>query len=345
MSRPLIVLLALAACAGDAPEAGPPAAVVAPSPATPDAPAPGAAAGPTKADAAPAGATGPEEPAGPDETAPGAVVGDPSDAAPTPEAPATEAPATEPPAPEAPAPEAPEPDAATDPGPAHPAEPTADAAPADGAQPTDGAQPAEEAAPAAPVDHPVRDYTIQEQSTLYVQVFKDPDTLAAALSHDHVVRAGAVSGHFTWDLDDPTACAVEVDVPVSRLIVDPPKLRARVGLEGTLSDKQRGDVAKNMRARSQLWAGQHDTITFRSTGCEDAGNGDIRVRGDLTIRGKAVRKSVVLALAADETSLQAKGTFKARATDFGFSPFTAMAGALKNRDQMTFTVRLVASAW
>jgi polyisoprenoid-binding protein YceI len=95
-----------------------------------------------------------------------------------------------------------------------------------------------------------------------------------------------------------------------------------------------------MRSKAQLWADKHGTITFRSTGCAEAGDGAVRVTGDLTVRGQAARKTVTLALDAGAADLTATGRFTANATDFGFSPYSAMAGALKNRDQMRFTVKL-----
>ena len=328
MSRPLIVLLALAACGGDMPE--PPRQGGAPMPAAPS------TATPTEA-----ASVAEPEPAPPAE-APGAPPAEPAPAtAPV----AAPTPATEPTSTEEPAPTT-EPAPTAEPAPQAEPEVAAPAAEDDAASPSDeGSDAVVEAGPAAPAELPPPTYTIRDDSTLYVQVFKDPDTLAAALSHDHVVRAGKLSGVFTWDVDDASACVIEVDVPVSGLVVDPPKLRARVGLDGTLSDKQRGEVAKNMRAKSQLWGSKHPHIRFRSTRCESMSGGKVRVHGDLTIRGQTAREVVVLKIDADETSLVATGSFKARATDFGFAPFTAMAGTLKNRDEMTFTVKLLASAW
>jgi hypothetical protein len=43
---------------------------------------------------------------------------------------------------------------------------------------------------------------------------------------------------------------------------------------------------------------------------------------------------------ADEASFSATGGFKAKHTDFGMDPFTAMLGALKNENEMKFTASL-----
>jgi hypothetical protein len=42
--------------------------------------------------------------------------------------------------------------------------------------------------------------------------------------------------------------------------------------------------------------------------------------------------------------MSAAGTFSAKATDFGFEPYSALLGALKNRNEMKFTVDVKGAA-
>ncbi|MCB9794119.1 MAG: YceI family protein [Alphaproteobacteria bacterium] len=181
------------------------------------------------------------------------------------------------------------------------------------------------------------------RSSLTVQVYKDPDTVGAALSHDHVIAARAWTGQATWDPSDLSACKVSFTVPVARLDVDPPKLRAAVGLEGELSEKQREEVKGNMLAKDQLWGDQHPNITFTSTGCAAKGE-QVEVAGRLNIRGVDKDMRVTMTVSADGQSFTASGSFRAKATDFGFEPFTAGFGALKNKDAMRFAVSVTGSA-
>lgn len=177
------------------------------------------------------------------------------------------------------------------------------------------------------------------QSQLLVQVYKNPDTMGAGLSHDHVIVARELSGSVVWHPSDASQCALSVELPVRRLAADPPTLRAAVGLEGTLSDKQRSQVRDHMLAKGQLHASAYPTIRFVSSSCS-ATQGAVQVKGTLTIRGKS--KPVSTTLTVDlSTGFRAEGSLRIRATDFGFEPYTALMGALKNRDEMTLRVRLV----
>lgn len=177
-----------------------------------------------------------------------------------------------------------------------------------------------------------------EESRLYVQVYKDPDTAAAGMSHDHVVLARGWSGSVTWHPQDPSQCRIRVVVPVDRLDPDPAWLRKVVGYEGELSEGNRKTIKKNLLARDQLDAESFPRITFESKSCSGT-RGAVKVVGDLELRGRTRSITTILAVKLDE-GFSASGSFDARATDFGFEPYTAMLGALKNQDRMRFTVEL-----
>jgi len=170
-------------------------------------------------------------------------------------------------------------------------------------------------------------------------VYKDPDTVAAGLSHDHVMVASGWSGTVRWDPADPASCMVEVRVPVSGLQVDPAAWRTRVGYDTTLDDAQRAQIRDHMLSGDQLDAGHHTDMRFVASSCAVSGT-KVKVTGTLTIRGVAVTVSPTLALQADATSFSAAGSLAIKATSFGFSPYTAMLGALKNRDDMKLTLDL-----
>ena len=182
-------------------------------------------------------------------------------------------------------------------------------------------------------------YTLSSTaSTLYVQVFKDPDTVGAGISHDHVVVAKGWSGTVTWHPTDASQCQIDIRVPVSKLVVDAPSMRTAVGYDGELSESQRRTVKKNMLASDQLNVSMFPDITFSSTTC-DATTGEVTITGVLAIRGQRKTISARLQVSLDQ-GFSAAGSFTARHTDFGFDPYTAMMGALKNRNQMRFSVTL-----
>jgi polyisoprenoid-binding protein YceI len=191
--------------------------------------------------------------------------------------------------------------------------------------------------PAAPVAT-VADYTLDPgKSSLYVQVFKDSGTLASGLSHDHVVTATGWSGSVRWDPSSPAACKVDITVPVSGLRPDEEAMRKRVGYDVMLEPSQREEVKGNMLAAGQLDAKRFGSITFASTRCEAAGD-KVKVTGTLTVHGVPKAVTSTMKLAGDGKTLTASGTFTAKATDFGFDPYTALLGALKNKNEMKFTV-------
>ena len=195
------------------------------------------------------------------------------------------------------------------------------------------------AAAPAPTTATAHSYTLNSSSSeLYVQVFKDPTTLAAGLSHDHVVVATGWTGTVDWDTADVSHCKVSISVPVSKLVNDETSMRQKVGYTTTLDDGQRAEVKGHMMDASQLNASSFASITFNSTGCVASGD-KVNVTGNLSIHG--VQKSVTVAMkvTATATDFSASTLFNMSHTDFGISPFSALAGSLKNKNEMTFVVK------
>ena len=205
--------------------------------------------------------------------------------------------------------------------------------------------PAAEAAPepaAAPAPSPVR-YTLGAGTALHVRVYKDPDTVAAGLSHDHAIASTQHSGSATWTVGDPSACKLDITVPVAGLDPDPDALRSKVGLPGVLDAGARAEIKEHMLDSDQLNAKAFPNITFQSTGCSGSGEA-ITVAGKLTIRGKTKDVSVKMKVKADASGFSASGSLPIKATDYGFQPFSALLGALKNKNEMTLVVNLVGKA-
>lgn len=182
------------------------------------------------------------------------------------------------------------------------------------------------------------DYVVEPgRSHLEVLVYKDPDTIAAGASHDHVITAQGWTGFITWSQGDNASCKVKFDVPVSSLSPDQPARRKVHGLTSVLSDGQRGDVKKNMLGGDQLAAGKHAKITFNAKSCS-AAQGTVQVKGALTIRGVTKPVTIPMKVTATDAEFAAKGQVTIKATDFGFQPYTAGFGALKNKNQMKLVI-------
>jgi polyisoprenoid-binding protein YceI len=195
------------------------------------------------------------------------------------------------------------------------------------------------AADAAPVTYaldPVR-------SEMIVLVYKDPDTLASGLSHNHVMRAASSTGTITWDEANVGACKISISIPVAQLAVDEDAQRQKLGYELALSESQKADVKKNMLSKDQLDGATHPNITFESSSCTQSG-ATVTVVGNLTIKGKAKQVAVPMTMLVDDESLAASGAFSAAHTDFGFQPYTALMGQLKNKNELSFRLKIKAKA-
>ncbi|MFM2245681.1 MAG: hypothetical protein RL071_1755, partial [Pseudomonadota bacterium] len=163
--------------------------------------------------------------------------------------------------------------------------------------------------------------------------------VAAGLSHDHAIASTQHSGTVRYDPANPAACAISVTVPVAGLDPDPDALRQKVGLPGVLEASARAEIKEHMLDAEQLNAKAFPTITFVSTSCAASGD-QVKVAGTLTIRGKAQPVSLNMKVKADASSFSASGSLPIKATQFGFQPFSALLGALKNKDEMTLVVNL-----
>jgi polyisoprenoid-binding protein YceI len=181
-----------------------------------------------------------------------------------------------------------------------------------------------------------------DESLLFVQVFKDPTTLLAGMSHDHVVRARAVTG--TVELDPETgSCRAELRIPVAALEPDEPWLRKQVRLADRLDESDRATVKRNMLARAQLDAKRFPEISVTITQCKVVGGSErVNLTGALEIRGQSSPLDLVAEVTEEDGRLRVRGSFTKRHRDFGFAPYSAGLGTLKNREELTFVFNLVA---
>lgn len=179
--------------------------------------------------------------------------------------------------------------------------------------------------------------TYNLNGSLYIQVYKDPSTVAAALAHDHIVQAKGWTGTATIDLADLSSCAMDISVPVDTLVVDATPIRENLGYTTFPKDSEREDIKKEMLSEGQLNGAKYKTITWKTTKCEMNGE-RVNMTGDLTIRGKSKTLTLPMSVKQDEVSFHAKGAVAIKATDFGFDPYSAGFGALKNQNRMLLSV-------
>lgn len=198
------------------------------------------------------------------------------------------------------------------------------------------APPPEAPAPSPP---PITYRLDPAKSWLYAVVYNDTSAMASRLGHDHGLRPKTFDGTVVWDADDAAACKVDLSFAVTSLWPDPPGLREREGLSasGTVGEDSKPTIVGNLQGRSQLDAARYPTIAFHATRCSGT-TGEVTVEGELSIHGVSKPVSAVMQVSATSGAFAATGSFRIRHTDFGFSPFTNLAGALRNRDEIKVVV-------
>lgn len=176
------------------------------------------------------------------------------------------------------------------------------------------------------------------QSELVVQLFKAGP--ASALAHDHVVHATEYGGALRGDPADPARVTVVIDVKAASLRADEPALRRKYGLPD-MSDKERGQVQSTMESEGQLDVAHHPALRFASKRVVEQGEGHYLVAGDLTIRD--VTRPVELPVDVERAgnTVRARGTLRFQQSSFGYRPYSAFMGAVKNRDEVVLHVDVV----
>ena len=179
-----------------------------------------------------------------------------------------------------------------------------------------------------------------ERTRLSVRTHRDG--VGGRLAHDHVVEATEVTGHVEYDAGRPEASSVTVEARTTSLRVDEPAARRRLGLEGDLSESQRADVAKAMRGPEQLDVARYPMIRFASTRVVADGDGRLRITGALTLRGVTREVSFPATVALEGGVLRGQATLTFLQSSFGYQPYSALLGAIRNKDEVSLHIELVA---
>jgi polyisoprenoid-binding protein YceI len=178
------------------------------------------------------------------------------------------------------------------------------------------------------------------RSELVVQLFKAG--IGGPLAHDHVVSATQYTGQIQVDLADPTRSVITVAVQTTALQADDPALRQKYKLTKPLSEKDRQEIQAHMQAPDQLDVGRYPTIQFRSTQIARQAEGQYTVTGDLTMR--AVTQSVTFPVQGELQAglLHGWGSFRLLQSRFGYKPYSAFLGAIRNQDEVVLHFDIVA---
>lgn len=168
-----------------------------------------------------------------------------------------------------------------------------------------------------------------------VRVYKDG--ALSRFAHNHVVEAVAWQGSASFDPAKPENCKINITMPVNKLRVDAPRARNRIkekGYDSLIGDDDRKKIKSNILATNQLHATAYPNINFNSTSCKKDGE-KYTINGKFTLRG--VSKNIAVkgaSIKLNDGKIHIRGKFKIKATDYGFQPYKAAAGAIKNKNEM-----------
>tara|TARA_A100001515_G_scaffold91598_1_gene73030 strand:+ start:945 stop:2474 length:1530 start_codon:yes stop_codon:yes gene_type:complete len=180
-----------------------------------------------------------------------------------------------------------------------------------------------------------------EDSLLYVQVYKNLDAAASGLAHDHVMRSANWEGFATYNPEDITKCSMGFTLPVEDLQVDEPAMREYVGYGDEISAEDRETIREHMLAEDQLNANAYSDISFTSTSCEFASEDTLTVTGDMTIRNVTREWNVNLSFAAQEDEFYMSSVIDFTHSDFNIIPYSAFFGAVSNSEPLKITFDMV----
>ena len=153
-----------------------------------------------------------------------------------------------------------------------------------------------------------------------------------AFAHDHSVEAKKIMGCATIDETDVTRSSIKLEFPSADIRVIDPKE----------SEKDRAEVQRTMETEV-LRVSEYPSIIFESTAVERTGDANrMRVRGNLTIRGKTLPVVIPLTLThLDEGTYRATGEYRFKQSSFLIKPVQLAGGTVKVKDELETQFEIV----
>lgn len=179
-----------------------------------------------------------------------------------------------------------------------------------------------------------------KKSELVVKTFKEG--FAAALAHNHVIKATEAKGELAWDPAAPEATKIAVTVNVAGLVADEFELRKKHGQTNEVSANDQRKVTQAMLGPDQLDAAKFPTISFTSSSVAKDASGAMVVTGKFTLHGVSREVKVPVNIQTKDNQIVGDGKLALRVSDYGIQPYSTALGSIKNKDQVELVLHLVA---
>lgn len=193
--------------------------------------------------------------------------------------------------------------------------------------------------PAAPSGRVVAVYRVVE-ADVAVKVYRDGPL--AQLGHNHVISTTAVTGRI--ELREPLAASsFSLSLPLEALVVDDAARRAAAGADfpDNLTAADREGTRRNLLGPALLDAARHPVLRLDSVAVAAGGEG-YRVTARTQVAGVDRQVEVPARLERQGAELVVSGAFVLTHAELGLTPFSAALGALRVREDMEVSYRLVA---
>jgi len=190
------------------------------------------------------------------------------------------------------------------------------------------------------------------RSLITVSVYRDGPL--ARLGHDHVVASRNIEGLVrlaavppdpatSIPTDDVVQSRTDFRIPLLKLSVDEPELRAIFGLTTTPSEKAIAGTRRNMHEKvlqtdNWPWLTGHAVWLGGELAQSTLGL-------EINLHGVSWRTKIAAQINSTGDELRVKSQLILKQSDFGIEPFTALGGGLSVKDELDVSVDIIASAW
>jgi hypothetical protein len=166
----------------------------------------------------------------------------------------------------------------------------------------------------------------------------------ARLGHNHAIVSGTERG-VIWMGSAPAQSGFEIHVPVASFVVDDPAARAAAGADfpGVVPDDARAGTTANMLRSEVLDAAHYPEVVVRASSASGTWENAV-VHATVHVKDLQRDFDVPATLVIAGKTATATGTFKARQTDFGITPFSVAGGAIQVADVIDVQFRITAEA-
>jgi polyisoprenoid-binding protein YceI len=170
-------------------------------------------------------------------------------------------------------------------------------------------------------------YMLDARSSRFVVKVRAAGVLAS-FGHNPTIAFTRFTGWLEFDPSHPESGSFQMTVPADSLqVID------------DISNKDRLEIERQMRDEV-LEARKYPQIQFESREISSRKESDIfyqlQITGDLSLHGVTSQKQIEARLRLRDDEIRLSGGFRLLQSEFRIKPVTALAGALRVQDELTF---------